>query len=142
MKKKKQKSVESGLCPCGGDQGLSLFKDCCGPYLSGDKLATNAESLMRSRYTAYVYHDESYLLKTWHPQTRPESLALSDSMNQWIGLVVHEFREIDEKHQEVAFTAKYKYNGRAFKMREHSRFSKEEEQWFYLDGDDLDEPTS
>lgn len=139
MKKKKQKSVEHGLCPCGGYQGLSLFKDCCGPYLSGAALPASAECLMRSRYTAYVYHDESYLLKTWHPKTRPQSLDLINSMSQWIGLTVHEFHEVDETHQEVSFTAKYKDNGRAFKMCEHSRFVKEAGRWFYLDGDDLDD---
>lgn len=139
MKKKKQKSAENELCPCGGYQGHSLFKDCCGPYLSGADVTANAECLMRSRYSAYVYQDEHYLLKTWHPQTRPESLDLSDSRTQWIGLTVHEFHEVDETHQEVSFTAKYKDNGRAFKMREHSRFIKEGGRWFYLDGDDLDD---
>ncbi|WP_416966449.1 YchJ family metal-binding protein, partial [Streptomyces sp. Agncl-13] len=29
------------------------------------------EALMRSRYTAFVRLDAPYLLRTWHPRTRP-----------------------------------------------------------------------
>ncbi len=29
---------------------------------------------MRSRYSAYVLCNEQYLLATWHPSTRPESV--------------------------------------------------------------------
>ena len=29
---------------------------------------------MRSRYTAYTLGNEDYLLSTWHPSTRPESV--------------------------------------------------------------------
>lgn len=135
MSKKNKQTPE--LCPCGGYQGKTLFKDCCEPILSGEQSAGNAERLMRSRYSAYVRSHEHYLLNTWHPQSRPAALDLDDSMQQWLGLTVHEFHEIDADHQEVSFTAKYKHNGRAFKMHEHSRFVKEDGKWFYVDGDDL-----
>ena len=31
---------------------------------------------MRSRFTAFALGDADYLLRTWHPDTRPESLEL------------------------------------------------------------------
>ena len=34
---------------------------------------------MRSRFTAFVTGDSNYLLATWHPDTRPESLSLDGS---------------------------------------------------------------
>lgn len=33
---------------------------------------------MRSRFTAFVTRDEDYLLRTWDPDTRPESLELAE----------------------------------------------------------------
>jgi SEC-C motif-containing protein len=38
-------------CHCGkGDS----FETCCGPFLKGDKSASSAEELMRTRYSAFV----------------------------------------------------------------------------------------
>lgn len=34
---------------------------------------------MRSRFSAFVTGDESYLLRTWDPDTRPSSLHLAES---------------------------------------------------------------
>jgi hypothetical protein len=58
---------EPSACPCGG----SVFATCCGPYLAGDAVAPTAETLMRSRYSAYTLRDEAYLRATWHPSTLP-----------------------------------------------------------------------
>lgn len=135
MSKKKTPNPENKPCPCGGIQAKTPFGQCCEPYISGRELAPDAERLMRSRYSAYVHSNEHYLLNTWHPTTRPSTLDLQDSPSQWIGLTVHEFHEIDADHQEVSFTAKYKENGKAFKMHENSRFIKEDGKWFYFDGD-------
>jgi SEC-C motif-containing protein len=38
-------------CPCGASADHA---HCCGPYLSGERPAPDAEALMRSRYTAYT----------------------------------------------------------------------------------------
>ena len=42
---------------------------------------------MRSRYSAYVVHDTAYLLRTWHPRTRPRDLDASGGPD-WQGLTV------------------------------------------------------
>lgn len=62
-------------CPCG--TGLS-YGECCGRYHAG-QAAPTAESLMRSRFTAFAIGDEDYLLRTWDPATRPAQLSLADS---------------------------------------------------------------
>lgn len=96
----------------------------------------DAESLMRSRYSAYVLGLGSYLLATWHPDTRPATLEL-DAMPapQWLGLVVKSHVPLDASHATVEFVARYKLNGRAFKMRETSRFEQVSGRWLYVDGE-------
>lgn len=42
---------------------------------------------MRSRYAAYVAGDTAYLLRTWHPATRPERIDLDPAL-RWTGLEV------------------------------------------------------
>ena len=40
---------------------------------------------MRSRYSAFVRQDADYLLRTWHPSTRPPAIG---RWNTWTGLEV------------------------------------------------------
>ncbi|MBE9609788.1 zinc chelation protein SecC [Chitinilyticum litopenaei] len=90
---------------------------------------------MRSRYSAYVLELESYLLATWHASTRPEALALGEEPRpKWLGLAV-KLAETDGERGVVAFVARYKVGGRAYRMEEHSRFVREDGRWFYVDGD-------
>lgn len=89
---------------------------------------------MRSRYTAYTLGDETYLLNTWHASTRPAVLDLAGQpAPKWTGLEVRRHEQHDESHAIVEFTARYKVNGRAFRMQETSRFVKENGRWFYVD---------
>ena len=39
------------------------------------------------------------------------------------------------KRGEVEFVARYKINGRAFRLHEHSRFVRYRGAWVYVDGD-------
>lgn len=70
-------------CVCGSKKAYAM---CCAPVLAGNRAET-AEILMRSRYTAFVEKNEAYLLATWHPDTRPESLDMAYN-NTWLGLTV------------------------------------------------------
>lgn len=120
-------------CPCGS--GL-VFRICCQPYLSGGGSASTVEALMRSRYTAYVLEDASYLLATWHPDTRPASLHFDQQPRQkWLGLSIKRRADIDEQHGLVEFAARYKIDGRAFRMHETSRFERIGGRWLYRDGE-------
>jgi SEC-C motif-containing protein len=79
--------------------------------------------------------NEAYLLNTWHASTRPASLDLGEQpAPKWIGLEVLRHEQQDSSHAIVEFVARYKVNGRAFKLQETSRFVKENQHWFYVDG--------
>ena len=93
--------------------------------------------LMRSRYTAYTRLDARYLLTTWHASTRPPELVLDAEANpQWLGLKIVNCTDGQAEHNSgtVEFIARYKINGRAQRLHEVSRFSRENGRWYYLDG--------
>ena len=96
---------------------------------------------MRSRYTAFVYANEDYLLRTWHPSTRPSELALDLPALRWLGLSIKRCEDGGPQYSEgtVEFEARMKQGGRASRLHEVSRFVREDGQWFYLDGE-LREP--
>ena len=77
-------ATPTGACPCGS---LLAYAVCCGPLLTGERHAETAEALMRSRYTAFAVADEAYLLRTWHPRTRPDRVGLEPAV-RWTGLDV------------------------------------------------------
>ena len=123
----------STVCPCGSGQSYDL---CCGPFLEGGVLPPTAESLMRSRYSAFVRNDVEYLRATWHPATRPREFA-PDAATQWIGLKIlsTEAGGPDDGQGSVEFVARYKIQGRAHRLHERSRFVRDAGQWRYLDGE-------
>ncbi|MFO7541321.1 MAG: YchJ family metal-binding protein, partial [Thiobacillus sp.] len=72
----------------------------------------------------------------WHPATRPAALALdAPPRPQWLGLSVKSHTPQDDTHATVEFIARYKLNGRAFKLHETSRFERVDGRWLYLDGE-------
>ncbi len=133
-KNKQPDSNASFNCPC--QSGL-LFQQCCQKFLSLSSLPETAEQLMRSRYSAYVLHNENYLLNTWHPKHRPEALQLQESTNQWLGLKIKATHKGQKNDHEgyVHFIARFKVNGKAHKLTENSFFEKINGQWFYTKGD-------
>ncbi|MDG2524106.1 YchJ family metal-binding protein [Stenotrophomonas sp. HITSZ_GD] len=120
-------------CPCGRPLAYAA---CCGRYHAGEP-APDAESLMRSRYSAYVRCDADYLLRTWHASTRPAELSLeapAGARTVWLGLDVQRAASTGPDTAEVEFRARYRVGGgSAVRMSEHSRFVREEGQWYYLD---------
>lgn len=131
----------SGPCPCGRSDRRArplAYAQCCGPYL-GDfdgTPAPDAESLMRSRYTAFVLQRADYLQATWHVPTRPPSIAFEPD-TKWLGLEVRARRVHGGGEQaEVEFVARQRSpTGTASRLHERSRFVCEAGRWFYVDGD-------
>ncbi len=121
-----------GLCYCGSGQ---LFAQCCNRFLLGEAVAQTAEQLMRSRYSAYVVLNTRYLNSTWHPSTRPARLDL-DAKVRWLGLQIKNIQAGSKTDQtgSVEFVARYKIDGRAYRMHEISQFVRQEMQWLYVDG--------
>jgi len=142
-----KKSAAPAGCPCGGPS----FAACCGPYIDGAAIPPTAETLMRSRYTAYGLRNEPYLLATWHASTRPtERIVDPDEPLQWLGLEVKSTLRLRQRKAEIApqiidpnrdtveFVARFKVNGRAQRLHEISNFVREPAEggprWFYVDG--------
>lgn len=125
-------------CPCNSGK---LYSSCCKPLLAGEEIATTAEALMRSRYTAYVVQDDGYLMKTWHPSTRPPIISPA-SMSGWYGLNIirTEAGGRDDTTGIVEFKATAIRQKHIFRMHEISRFVREGDQWLYVDGEILESP--
>ena len=131
--------MKGNACPCGrtGPQGQVLaYAACCGLAHAGERPAPDAETLMRSRYSAFVRGDVPYLLATWHASQRPATLEL-EAGAKWLGLEIRRHRMTGEHSAEVEFVARFRVGGRAVQQHENSRFVCEEGRWYYLDGDVL-----
>jgi SEC-C motif-containing protein len=126
-------------CPCGRQLHKKPlpYGQCCGSWLETGALAPDAESLMRSRYSAFVLEREAYLLKTWHVSRRPATIEFEPGV-KWLGLDVRTHTQDDAIHAQVEFVARQKpVQGAAVRLHERSRFVLVEGQWQYLDGDQL-----
>ncbi|MFC4564947.1 YchJ family protein [Nocardiopsis mangrovi] len=118
-------------CPCGTP---AAYGDCCGRLHRGEAAASTAEQLMRSRYSAFAVGDAAYLLRTWHPRTRPRNLDLDPGL-RWLRLEVIGAGDGTAFHTEgtVSFRALYRDAGGEGELREDSRFLRHEGAWTYLD---------
>ena len=118
-------------CSCG--RGATV-EACCARYIGTGVPAPDAESLMRSRYTAFVRGDVAHLLATWHASTRPVSIEFDEGV-KWLGLEVKRHTPINATHAEVEFVARSRLQGRGQRLHERSRFVHEHGHWLYVDGD-------
>lgn len=119
-------------CPCGSTRAYGA---CCGLYHPGLTAAPTPEALMRARYAAYVLGLHEFLLATWHPDTRAESLPPVEAGLRWLGLEIKRTASIDADHGTVEFVARSKFGGRAHRLHELSHFVREGGRWYYRDGD-------
>lgn len=119
-------------CPCYSGKPYTA---CCQPLHEG-QAAPDAERLMRSRYSAYALRLPDYILQTWHPETRPAELS-TESLSgiKWLKLQVLSHEQADAETAYVKFVATFQ-SGKQKKehLTEHSRFSRENGQWLYIDG--------
>lgn len=124
-------------CPCGSGR---FEISCCDPYLAG-KPAPTAETLMRSRYTAFTRGDLDYIERTCAGEARlafhRASLALSIAKTEWLGLTIEDVRAGGEEDVSgtVRFTVRYREGGRLFSQTETSEFQKFADGWRYMRGD-------
>ncbi|MDH2392823.1 YchJ family protein [Streptomyces sp. HNM0663] len=119
-------------CPCGLPEP---YGKCCGRFHSGESAAPTAETLMRSRYSAFVVRDAAYLLRTWHPRTRPERLELDPGIH-WTGLEIEDTEDGTAFHTTgtVTFRARFRRHGKRGALHERSSFERHEGSWVYVDG--------
>jgi len=130
----KQKAQEVAPPDCWCHSGLPRSR-CCEPILQGKLPAATAQALMRSRFSAFATNNASYLLHSWHPNSRPSELTL-DSAQRWLGLKITRCDLGGEQDDTglVEFVARYKINGRGQALRELSEFCRYQGRWVYLRG--------
>lgn len=123
--------ISQSYCPC---ESGKPYNTCCELAHTGSPALT-AETLMRSRYTAYVLGLEAYLLKTWAAETRPAALNLGDdTQTKWLDLQVKRAENTSETTAIVEFVARYKIGGKAQRLHEISQFVRVDGCWYYLIG--------
>jgi SEC-C motif-containing protein len=121
----------NGPCPCGNGEP---YPQCCGRLHRGEADAPTAEALMRSRFSAFAVGDTAYLLRSWHPSTRPARLRL-DPAERWTRLEIlgTDRGGLLDNAGTVAFRAHYRAGGVPGTLTEHSRFTRADGRWVYLD---------
>ncbi|KAA9110883.1 YchJ family protein [Microbacterium rhizomatis] len=122
---------DADACPCASG---AAFGSCCAPALRGTPAPT-AEAVMRSRYTAFFIGDAGYLADSWHPGTRPDDIALDPAL-RWQGLTIVDVQggaEGDTRGS-VEFRARWRDGSESGELCERSRFVRQSERWWYLDG--------
>lgn len=114
-------------CPCGTGKN---FLECCGTFIEMHENAPSAETLMRSRYTAYTLGDIAYINKTM--QGKP--LEELDQSIHWLGLCVLKTTQKTDHRAYVEFIAKYQKLDQIHLLHEKSEFLFENGSWYYVDG--------
>lgn len=121
-------------CYCGKNKPYS---DCCELLHLGKKIASTAEKLMRSRYSAFATQNFSYLLKTQDVKTIHQFDL--ESNKKWAAGVTFIRLEILNSSQgintgTVEFNAHYKINstGEIHIHNEKSQFKLDQGHWHYI----------
>lgn len=123
-------------CPCGSNQ---LLSQCCGPFIHGDKLAKTPLQLMKSRYTAFVLGEISYIKDTMRG---PALIGFNENDSkkwaksvEWLGLTIIKtiYQEGDQSGI-VEFIAKFKEKNQVKSIHEKSEFIFQEGRWYYTQG--------
>jgi len=126
-------------CFCGSNEH---FSNCCQPYLNQEKIPTNAEELMRSRYSAFNVGDVDYLINTLLPEKRQEDdkLQIQNTVDntEWLGLKI--ITGPKRQEDEVEFVAFFQEEENIIgQLHECSNFAQQDNKWFYIDGVHLPE---
>jgi len=122
-------------CPCGSGNLLSA---CCGHYHDGTP-APSAETLMRSRYSAYVLGRIDYLKSTTLPAQQAaldtEAMHVWSAQSTWLGLEVEsaEVHGGKPEHAFVTFTARWHDGAGEHAHRERSGFVQNDGRWYFID---------
>ena len=126
------------LCPCCSKKS---FDDCCKDFLTDIDIPSTPESLMRSRFTAFVSGNVDYLY-----QTSSEALKQQISqkeLQQTCDAFQFVYLEILKCNKStVEFIAHLLLGNEHHKLHEHSTVIKENQLWKYDSGTLYDTPVN
>ena len=135
------------FCPCHSGNNYS---QCCEPFHLQTISAPTPETLMRSRYSAYVIGAIEYIYETYASSCRANQSL--ESIKAWADSVSFIKLEIidapnlsttdnslnatnnDTIEGYVEFIASYIDSDELCKLHERSRFIQKNQQWYYVDG--------
>ena len=125
-------------CTCDSQKKYVL---CCEQYITKKQLPESPEALMRSRYSAYSMANIDYIKDTM----RDNALIGFDEMKakrwanrvNWIKLEVLNSGNDHLNRAYVEFEASFVEGSRLKHLHEKSYFTREQGQWFYVDGTHL-----
>ncbi len=127
------------FCPCGSTK---KYKKCCKTFHDNISIPKTALELMKSRYCAYAVSNANYIISTSHEK----NIDFSTDLNSWqkdilsfcINTKFEKLEIIDfidgEIESYVTFKAYLFQNNQDVSFVEKSRFLKENDKWFYVDG--------
>lgn len=119
-------------CPCGS---VSPYDRCCGPYHTGEKEAETAETLMRSRYTAFTMANPEFLQQTQTAEMNadfdPQDVRNVAQETDWQRLEI--LNVVDggktDITGEIEFIAHYRHMSQKMGHHELAAFRKEKGAW-------------
>ncbi len=121
-------------CPCGTGK---TYLDCCGIFISNQKLPSTPEELMRSRYTAYNQVNIDYIMHTMKSPAADnfDAKAVQESAKKikWTGLEIVK-TTYDSTQGVVEFFAYYYIDNKKHVLHEISEFNFENGKWYYVNG--------
>lgn len=125
-------------CPCGTPKN---YQDCCEVYHKSLGTAPTAETLMRSRYSAFALNNIDYIQATQRLTDDPsaeDTAAIKEEnrTTKWINLDILETEQgtEDDSIGSVTFRANFEEGQHKGELSEKSLFKKVDGQWFYVSG--------
>lgn len=93
---------------------------------------------MRARYSAFVLRNDEFVLASWHPDTRPDSVGETPTDHEWLGLEILTTTGGGALDSEgtVEFAARFRRGADHFALHERSTFARVGGKWLYVDGVD------
>ncbi len=125
-------------CPCGS---LKKYKKCCKTFHNGTN-PNRAVELMKSRFCAYAISNSNYIISTTHNDNQDFTNDIKTWNNSILDfcdntefIKVDILKEINGLNESfVTFKAHLIQDGKDASFIEKSRFIKENNKWFYVDG--------
>ncbi|WP_419771084.1 MAG: YchJ family protein [Candidatus Marinarcus sp.] len=134
------KSQHDDLCPCNSGKP---YEQCCKLFHDGVEKVKNACELMASRYSAYAKEHSEYIIQTTHtshPQYNENKRSWLKEIDDFMKMTTFENLKIFDFTEEgneayVTFRAVLSVQGKDCSFTERSQFLKENEQWYYANGE-------
>ncbi len=128
--------MSNDLCPC---LSQKKYSECCEPIITKKETADSPEALMRSRYTAYVKQNITWLKDSLEPSQQKDfdlkSVEAWSKNSTWMGFELKNSKIDEEKNLAwVEFTARFKQGNITRDHHELGEFHRIDGVWYFYDG--------